>query len=335
MTTPYPETIWNSDEKTLTKLLNTTAFASTNTRKVTFYAPSFMHYKTSSYCSSQKRFPTFSVTAKNCSLNCKHCGKKLLETMQPTDSPEKLWEAAKQLKAQGGLGCLVSGGSTARGSVPLGKFVPVLAMMKRELGLKVMVHTGLVCRPEAEALKGAGIDVALIDVIGNDETINQICHLNQTAQAYENSLQVLDNAGVNFVPHVIVGLQNGKLKGELQALKMIANVNPSAVVVIAFMPIRGTEMENVKPPTPIDIARVIMAARLMFPTTPLALGCMRPKGELREEIDCLALKAGVDGIAFPSEEAMRYAKAQGYETSFSPYCCSQIYVTAVSRSASK
>ena len=137
------------------------------------------------------------------------------------------------------------------------------------------------------------------------------------------------------MPNVIVGLQKGKLKGELKALKMIANVNPSAVVIIAFMPIRGTEMENVKPPTPIDIARVIMAARLMFPATPLALGCMRPKGKLREEIDCLALNAGADAIAFPTEEAMRYAKAQGYETSFSPYCCSQIYVDAVSRSASK
>jgi uncharacterized radical SAM superfamily protein len=334
MATPSPETVWNADDKTLLKLLDAAAFASAKARKFKFYAPSFIHYKTTSHFSSQNCFPTFSVTAKTCALNCKHCGKKLLNTMQPTSTPEKLWEAAKRLKAQGGLGCLVSGGSTATGAVPLGKFVSVLARMKRELGLTVIVHTGIISRPEAEALKGAGIDAALIDIIGDDETIQQICHLNQTAQAYQNSLEALQDAGLRFVPHVIVGLQNGKLKGEFQALKMIANVNPSAIVVIAFMPIRGTEMETVQPPAPIDVARVVTAARLMFPTTPLALGCMRPKGKLREEIDCLALKAGVDAIAFPSEEAIRYAEEQGYETSFSPYCCSQIYADA-SRRASK
>jgi len=108
-------------------------------------------------------------------------------------------------------------------------------------------------------------------------------------------------------------------------------------VVIAFMPIRGTEMASVHPPQPMHIARVVAAARLMFPQTPIALGCMRPKGKHRKETDVLALKAGADAVAFPSEEAVEYAKKQGYEASFSPYCCSQIYLQALSdvRSSSK
>jgi uncharacterized radical SAM superfamily protein len=145
----------------------------------------------------------------------------------------------------------------------------------------------------------------------------------------------MQKARLTIVPHVIVGLHDGQLKGELAALKTIASADLSALVVIAFMPIHGTGMAKVKPPQPADIAKVTAAARLLFPETLLVLGCMRPKGKHRAETDILALKAGADGIAFPSEEAIEYAKQQGYTTSFSSHCCAQIYVDAASRSISK
>jgi uncharacterized radical SAM superfamily protein len=127
------------------------------------------------------------------------------------------------------------------------------------------------------------------------------------------------------VPHVIVGLHYGKLEGEFHALNMISNYQPSALVVIAFMPIHGTEMANVKPPRPVDIAKVMAMAKLMFPETPLVLGCMRPKGKHRIETDTYAIKAGVNAIAFPAEEAIKFAQNQGHSISFSSFCCSQIY----------
>jgi uncharacterized radical SAM superfamily protein len=177
----------------------------------------------------------------------------------------------------------------------------------------------------AKRLKGADVDAALIDIIGSDETIREIYNLNVSVDDYGNSLKALHDAGIVFVPHVIVGLHYGKLKGEFQALKMISQYEPSALVVIAFMPIHGTEMANVEPPKPVDIAKVITAARLMFPQTPLVLGCMRPKGKHRIETDTYAIKAKVNAIAFPAEEAIKFAKAQGYSISFSSFCCSQIY----------
>jgi uncharacterized radical SAM superfamily protein len=207
--------------------------------------------------------------------------------------------------------------------------------MKKELGLTVIVHTGIIGSEAAKALKDAGIDAALIDVVGSDATLKQVFNLDATVNYYEDSLRALQLAGLNFVPHVIVGLQGGTLEGELQALKMIRKYKPSALVVIAFMPIRGTEMQAVEPPSPIAIARVVAAARLLFPATPLALGCMRPKGKHRAETDVLALKAGVDAIAFPNDEAVRYAKNHGFDVAFSSYCCSQIYVDMIARSGSK
>jgi uncharacterized radical SAM superfamily protein len=322
-----PETIWHANEKELLNLLNAGVLFP-KPKKARFYAPSFMYYKIGHYCSSPTNFSTISVTGKGCALNCKHCGRKVLKTMQPAKTPEKLFEVATNLKQNGTLGCLVSGGCLPDGSVPLKQFISTLEKIKHELGLTVIVHTGIVGTATAEALKKAGVEAALIDIIGADETIKDIYNLNVTVENYANSLRALHEAHLNFVPHVIVGLHNGELKGEFHALRMIRAHDPSALVVIAFTPIRGTDMAEVIPPMPIDIARVAVAARLMFPETPLALGCMRPKGKHRAETDVLALKAGVNAIAFPSEEAITYAENQGYELSFSSYCCAQIFTDA-------
>jgi uncharacterized radical SAM superfamily protein len=294
-------------------------------KKIHFYAPSFMYYKTSHYQSSPTDFPTISVTGTSCALKCKHCDGKVLNTMYSATTPEKLFNLCKQLKRNGALGCLISGGCLPDGSVPLREFIDVIDKVKRELGLTVIVHTGIIDFNTAAKLRNAGVDAALIDVIGSDETIGEIYRLNVTVKAYEDSLKALHEAGVAFVPHIIVGLHYGKLKGELHALQMISKYQPSALVIIAFMPIRGTEMEEVVPPKPIEIAKVIATARLMFPQTPIALGCMRPKGKHRIQTDISALKAGVDAIAFPTEEAIAFARKRRDEITFSSLCCSQIF----------
>jgi uncharacterized radical SAM superfamily protein len=325
MTQLSPETLWQMNKNELANLLETGAFVPEQ-KKIHFYAPSFMYYKTKYYCSLFNSFPTISVTGKSCALKCKHCGGKILETMYPATTPERLLEMCTKLKTEGALGCLVSGGCLQNGSVPLEKFIPALEKIKAELGLTVIVHTGVISFDTAKKLKQAKVDAALIDVIGVDETIKEIYNLDVTVQDYERSLKALHDASIDFVPHVIVGLHNGKLKGEFNALEMISQYEPSALVVIAFMPIHGTAMATVEPPKSMDIAKVIATARLMFPKTPLALGCMRPKGKHRAETDVLALKAGVDAMAFPSEEAIRFARSQGYSEFFSSFCCSQIYL---------
>jgi uncharacterized radical SAM superfamily protein len=322
-----PETIWNLNEKELFTLLES-GFFTPKPKKIRFYAPSFTYYKTKYYCSSPNSFPTISVTGTSCALNCRHCGGKVLETMRPALTPEELFELCLKLKQDGALGCLVSGGCLPDGSVPLDLFMNALKRIKRELALTVFVHTGIINLETAVSLKDAQVDAALIDVIGSKETIKKTYNLNVTVKDYANSLKALEKSGLNFVPHVIVGLNGGKLNGELEALRMISRVKPSALVIIAFMPIHGTPMAKTSPPKPADIAKVAAVARLMFPETPLILGCMRPKGALRSETDVLALKAGVDAVAFPSENAVKYAEIKGCAVSFSSYCCAEMYINA-------
>jgi uncharacterized radical SAM superfamily protein len=320
-----PETVWKMPDKELLHFLNESLVGS-KLRRVRFYVPSFIYYKTAYYCSLPTYFPTISVTGKSCALKCKHCGGKVLETMYPATTPEALYNLCRKLKAEGALGCLISGGCLPDGSVPLDRFIEAIRQVKADFGLAIFAHVGVVNFERALRLKEAGVDAALIDILGSDETIKEVCNLDLTVKSYENALEALSKAGLTFIPHVIVGLHYGKLLGEFNALQMISRYRPSALVIIAFMPIHGTDMANVEPPRPLDIARVLAVARMMFPRTPIALGCMRPKGEHRAETDVLAIKAGVDAIAFPDEKAVDFALKQGFEISFSSYCCSQIYV---------
>lgn len=323
----HAETIWNLTEEELISLLRTGSFSNI-AKEIRFYVPGFTYYKTKYYRSYPDSFPTISVTGNSCSLNCKHCGGKVLETMHAVNSDKALFDLCLKLKQQGAKGCLISGGCLPDGSVPIEKFIDSIEKIKRELSLTVFVHTGVLNLQTAVVLKKAKIDAVLIDVIGSTETILKTCNLSLTLQDYVDSMKALDKAGVNFVPHVIVGLNDGKLDGELTALKAIRLVKPSALVVIAFMPIHGTAMEKISPPKSIDVAKVLSIARLMFPEIPLTLGCMRPKGLLRSELDILALNAGVDAIAFPSEQAVKYAQRRGWQTSFSSSCCAKIFLDA-------
>lgn len=319
-----PRSVWKRDKDDLLALINSGIFIR-ESKKIHFYVPSLANYKTRYFRSSLNHFPTFSVTGSACALNCRHCGSRVLASMIATDSPPKLFEAVKNLKSKGGVGCLVSGGCSGDGSVPFESFISTLARIKQELNLTIMVHTGILDFDTARKLKQAGIDVALIDIIGSNKTIRKTCKLPIKVQNYEESLRAISEACLDFVPHIVVGLENGKLEGEFSALEMISRYKPPAIVIIAFMPIPGTDMADVPPPESSDIAKVIATARLMFPQTQLALGCMRPKGKNRQETDVLALKAGINGIAFPSEKVIEFAEQQGYESSFSNCCCAQIY----------
>jgi uncharacterized radical SAM superfamily protein len=321
------ENLLYADDTALEKALATARSISWKNfgKKIRFYAPSFIYYKTSYFCSSPTAFPSISVTGSSCALKCKHCGGKVLNTMIPATTPKDLIALCAELRRKGAVGCLISGGCLPDGSVPLDRFVDAIAKVKRDTGLTIVVHTGVIDSSMARKLREVGVDAALIDIIGSDETIREIYRLNVEVEDYDRSLRALHESGIPFVPHVLVGLHYGELKGEFQALRMILKYSPSAVIIIALMPIYGTHMENVDPPAPKDIVRVLATARLMMPRTPIVLGCMRPKGEHKVKTDVLAVRSGVNAMAFPAEEAVQLAEALGLEVTFSSLCCSQIF----------
>jgi len=266
------------------------------------------------------RFPSISITGSACSLGCEHCDSKMVETMIPAMTPDSLWEMFLKVVERGGSGCLVSGGSTLAGDVPLLRFIPTIKRAKEELGLTIVVHTGVVFDEVAEALGDAGIDGAMLDIMGSNDTIREIYHLDIVKEAFEHSMELLNKYDVPLMPHIVVGLHRGQLKGEAEAVRMIVRHNPERVMVVAFKPLIGTPMEDSPTSTPMEIARVILACRLSMPDTPVIMGCARP-GEHKVETDQLAIRAGVNGMAYPSEEAHDFAIEQGLNISVSSGCC--------------
>jgi len=295
---------------------------------VWFYAPSFAPYHHGRFAKARPLFPTISITGEACALRCDHCGGRLLKGMIPAPTPEKLLEVCRKLHESGAAGCLISGGCLPDGSVPLDRFVDAIAQIKRETNLTVLVHTGLIGWELAKKLAEAGVDSALIDIIGAEETIRSVYHLDVPVDRYAEALEALKKVGIPTIPHVIVGLHYGRLLGEEQALKMVSRHEPSALVIIALIPIPKTRMEGVKPPSPESIAEIIAKARLIMPEVPIALGCMRPKGKHRIKTDKLALKAGVNAIAYPTKEAIEKAEELNLKINYSPLCCSQIHIDA-------
>jgi uncharacterized radical SAM superfamily protein len=291
-----------------------------------FSAPGMVHFDTPFYQAvNPLRFPALSITGTRCHLDCEHCKGKLLETMIPTTTPNQLFDACIKIKKQGGQGCLISGGSLKDGSVPLIDFIPYIKRVKQELGLEVVVHTGIVYPELAEALAEAEIDAAMIDIIGSNETIRSVYHLNLTVDSFDRSLSLLEKNSIPIVPHIVVGIHYGVLQGEKKALQIVSKYDPEALIIVALTPLEGTTMDHVATPSPLYIARVTLASRLVMTDTPLLLGCARPLGEHKAETDILAIRAGVNGIAYPSEDGFNYAKNKGFKIKFSDKCCALMY----------
>ncbi|HHT9125041.1 MAG TPA: radical SAM protein [Candidatus Brocadiia bacterium] len=291
-------------------------------RKINFYAPGLKRYETSEL--SQKNAHSFmpvSITGSDCTLNCDHCNGELLKFMRPAKTPERLLQICQTLAKNGTKGILISGGCDSAGRVPLREFFDSMRMVKQTLGLNVIVHTGLVDREMAKGLKHADIDGALIDIIGSDRTIKDVYHLDATTLDYEQSLANLNACEIPVVPHIVIGLHYGKIIGEENALAIISRFKIKTLVLVILTPLLNTKMENVIPPPPEEVKDFFRKARNMLPDVQIILGCARPMGEYKEQVDKLAIDTALNGIAFPAEGIVSYARDNGLKPIFMESCC--------------
>jgi hypothetical protein len=205
--------------------------------------------------------------------------------------------------------------------VPLRRHTADLARAHHELGLLIRVHPGLADEATAAALGEVGVDGAMLDVIGAEETIREIYHLDVPVEAYAGAMERLQRHGVPLVPHIVLGLHRGRLLGEWRALAMIAERRPRLLVLVVLMPLYGTAMAGVTPPPVDELAAFFAEARRTLPDTPIALGCARPLGLAKAAIDRAAVDAGFTGIAYPAEGIVAYAQARGRRAEFHDACC--------------
>ncbi len=294
--------------------------------RVHFFAPCIKHFETDEFRNTPRPvFVPVSVTGEACSLGCLYCQGALLKGMYEARSPEGLWALMSRLKGEGCEGLLLTGGCDSKGQVPLAPFAETLGRLKRELGLKTAIHTKFLDEPLAEALGAADLDIAMIDVVGADETIQAMFNMPDGSTANVlRSLDLGESFGLPLAPHIVFGAHAGELRGEYEALAMLKGRKLRALVIVLLMRI-GSKLAP--PPAPPDLQaleRYFRQARRSFPDAPLLLGCARPMGKLQREIDSLALRAGFDGIAYPAEGPVEEARAMNLRPLFSEYCCAMM-----------
>ena len=291
--------------------------------ELTFSIPSTVPYYHADFPSQKDRFVAISVTGKYCALRCRHCQGKLLESMIPADTPETFLKVASQLISHGAFGVLVSGGADRNGQVPLENFIPAIQAVKKENPqFKIIVHTGLIQRRAAKGLKEAGVDQILIDVIGDNDTIRETYHLNKCVEDYEETLWMLKEIGHHLAPHIIIGHHFGEIKGEWKALEMITKVAAETIVLVIIKPLSAAGKGLMRIPRPEETSKISAVARILNPTTPIRMGCIRPSHPWKGEMEKGFIDSGVNTIAYPLQGTIDYAKEIGLETKFVEMCCS-------------
>ena len=288
-----------------------------------FFAPGLKKWQTSEWVpENPRRFLPVSVTGSACALSCDHCQTKVLHGMVSVTPDEDLFALARRLRDRGSEGLLVSGGSTRSGGVPLLPHLDHIKRIREELGLKVIVHSGVVSPRLAEGLARAGVDGVMLDIIGADETIREVYHLDLKAADFDRALGLLAERELRIIPHIVLGLHYGQFRGEYAALEMITRHPVSTLILVVLVPLVGTPMAHLPPPPPSDVVDFFAAARSAAPAMPINLGCARPLGDAKAELDRAAIDLGLNGIAYPSEGAIEYARSRGLEPRLYEYCCS-------------
>jgi uncharacterized radical SAM superfamily protein len=263
-------------------------------RQITFFLPGMFIQNGLS-----GKYSAISITGSRCDLMCDHCQGKLLETMIPAADPAALFEKCLALEQKGDCG---------------------VRAVKEKTRLFVSVHAGFIREKDAAGLKQAGVDQVLVDVVGNDETLQRIYHVPFGVERIVAGLDALQKAGLPVVPHIVCGLDYGRMRGEQQALDIVARFAIEQVVILSLMGIPGTPVQRVSPPCAEEVAGLIAMARLRMPRTPISLGCARPRGN--DRLDVLAIDAGVSRMALPSDAAIERAQAYGLDIRYRKSCCS-------------
>jgi uncharacterized radical SAM superfamily protein len=223
----------------------------------------------------------------------------------------------EEADATGMTSCLISGGCDARGRVPVNSHIKQVAALRP--GRTLNWHVGLIDEDEMQAL-ASYVDIISFDFVGDDATIKEVYGLEYGVDRYVQGYTMLRRYA-RVVPHLTLGLRGGQFSGEYRALHILKSSGLDALVLLVLIPTAGTCYADHMPPALDEVAAFMLEARRMLSDIPIYLGCMRPGGSYRRELDPLALRAGLNKIVNPAPSAVRLARDMGLAIRWEDECC--------------
>ena len=239
-----------------------------------------------------------SIKTGGCPEDCAYCPQsahyKTDVDRQGLLSVEATLAAAENAKAQGATRFCMG---AAWRDIPKGEqFERVLEMVRgvRALGLEACCTLGMLTDEQAEALAEAGLTAYNHNLDTSSEFYGEII----STRTYQDRLATLDRvrrSGVTVCCGGIIGMgesrqERYRLLRELSTL----DPHPESVPVNMLVRVEGTPLANQKAEDPLELVRMIAAARILMPASMVRLSAGRLS--LSDEAQALCFLAGANSI---------------------------------------
>ena len=166
----------------------------------------------------------------------------------------------------------------------------------KELGLEACMTLGMLTRPQADALKEAGLDYYNHNLDTSEEFYEQIV----STHSYRDRLDTLANvrdAGLKVCSGGIVGLGESRVD-RAGLLETLANLSPQpeSVPINKLVSVAGTPLDGVDALDAFEFIRTIAVARILMPRAYVRLSAGRRS--LSDEGQALCFYAGANSIFY-------------------------------------
>jgi biotin synthase len=177
-------------------------------------------------------------------------------------------------------------------------FDSVVAMVEgvRALGMEACVTLGMLTQSQADRLAEAGLTAYNHNLDTSPEFYGEIV----TTRSYQDRLETLARvrkAGIEVCCGGIIGMGE-TLADRARLLQTLANLEPQpeSVPINALVAVPGTPLADRPPVDPLDLVRMVAAARIMMPLSRVRLSAGRR--ELSREAQILCFLAGANSIFY-------------------------------------
>jgi biotin synthase len=243
-----------------------------------------------------------SIKTGACPEDCKYCAQSAhyakttgLKRETLLDVDEVLLKAGRAKAAGATRFCM---GAAWREVKDGEAFDSVLAMVRgvRELGMEACVTLGMVTQAQADRLAEAGLTAYNHNLDTSPEFYGEIV----TTRTYRDRLDTLArvrHAGVQVCCGGIIGMGE-TVEDRASLLQTLASLrpHPESVPINALAAVAGTPLGDRPPVDPLDLVRMVAAARIMMPLSRVRLSAGRR--ELSKEAQILCFLAGANSIFY-------------------------------------
>ncbi len=243
-----------------------------------------------------------SIKTGSCPEDCKYCPQSAHYSKQTGLEKEALLDvdqvlAKAEVAKQAGASRFCMGAAWRQ--VKDGpEFDKVLEMVRgvRALGMEACVTLGMLTQAQADRLAEAGLNAYNHNLDTSPEFYEKII----TTRSYQDRLETLQRvrrAGVSLCSGGIIGMGESR-RDRASMLQVLASLSPhpESVPINMLVPVPGTPLAGQPPLDPLELVRMIAAARITMPRARVRLSAGR--ANLSREAQILCFFAGANSIFY-------------------------------------